>query len=67
MEPPRAPSPPMEQQLVSGSIQREALRAKWEQEEMELRDKDNIHYQDILYDGEYSFNVVLYPRSHSGI
>ncbi|CAB3375571.1 Hypothetical predicted protein [Cloeon dipterum] len=48
---PRPPTPPLEQQLVSGDLQREALREKWEKEEAELRKKEDIHYQDILYDG----------------
>ncbi|KAF4516792.1 hypothetical protein B566_EDAN004631 [Ephemera danica] len=47
---PRAPTPPLEQRLVSGDMQREALRAKWEQEQTELLKKDDVHYQDILYD-----------------
>jgi hypothetical protein len=52
--PPKVPTPPLEQQLVSGALHREALRAKWEQEEHQLKDKDSIHYQDLLYDGKYT-------------
>jgi hypothetical protein len=56
----RAVTPPLEQRLVSGDMQREALRAKWEQEEAELRDKDDLHYQDVLFDGEYlAFGLIF--------
>jgi hypothetical protein len=58
---PRPPTPPLEQQLVSGDMQRESMREKWEQQESEMRKKEDIHYQDILFDGrsiDTLFNLV---------
>lgn len=56
---PRPPTPPLEQQLVSGDMQREAMREKWEKQEMDMRKKEDIHYQDILYDGRNIDNFLL--------
>jgi len=49
---PRPPTPPLEQQLVSGDVQREALREKWEKQQADMLKKEDIHYQDILFDGK---------------
>jgi hypothetical protein len=38
------------------------MREKWEQQESEMRKKEDIHYQDILFDGrsiDTLFNVVI--------
>ncbi|XP_044757449.1 coiled-coil domain-containing protein 174 [Coccinella septempunctata] len=52
-----------EQQLLSDDMRREMLRKQWEKEEMELRDKSNIHYQDILFNEARSHGVGYYSFS----
>jgi hypothetical protein len=42
-----------EPELMSGDMKRELLRQKWEQQEEQLRNKTDIHYQDVLFDGKY--------------
>lgn len=42
-----------EPELMSGDMRRELLRQKWEQQEEQLQNKTDIHYQDVLFDGEY--------------
>lgn len=39
-------------ELVSNDMHLEELRKKWEQKEMELLSKEDVHYEDILFDGE---------------
>ncbi|KAL0276389.1 UNVERIFIED_CONTAM: hypothetical protein PYX00_003977 [Menopon gallinae] len=41
--------------LCSEDMRRELLRQKWEEEERELLDKKNIHYQHVLFDGKSFF------------
>jgi hypothetical protein len=41
-----------EPELMSGDMKRELLRQKWEQQEEQLRNKTDIHYQDVLFDGK---------------
>ncbi|XP_059480919.1 coiled-coil domain-containing protein 174 [Neocloeon triangulifer] len=60
---PRPPTPPLEEQLVSGDLQREALREKWEKEQANLLKKDDVHYQDILYDEVRNHGVSYYAFS----
>lgn len=38
-------------ELLSSDMRREILRRQWEKEEEALRDKRDIHYQDILFNG----------------
>lgn len=38
-------------ELLSSDMRRELLRKQWEMEEEELRNKTNVHYQDILFNG----------------
>lgn len=45
-------SKPQESELLSNDMRRELLRQQWEKEEDELRNKSNIHYQDILFGGK---------------
>lgn len=42
-----------ESELLSSDMRRELLRQQWEKEEDNLRNKSNIHYQDILFGGYY--------------
>lgn len=44
-----------ENELLSADMRREILRRQWEKEEEALRDKKDIHYQDILFNGTYTF------------
>ena len=46
-------------QLCSEDMKREILRQKWEEQERNLLDKKNIHYQDVLFDGKF-FNYYTY-------
>ena len=39
-------------ELVSADMKREMMRQKWEQQEEMLRNKTDVHYQDVLFDGE---------------
>lgn len=48
-----------ESELLSNDMRRELLRQQWEKEEEELRNKSNIHYQDVLFGGENFFIVTL--------
>lgn len=38
-------------ELLSSDMRREILRRQWEKEEEALRNKRDIHYQDILFNG----------------
>ena len=53
------PGDPRRRELLSSDMRREQLREKWEAEEEALRQKDNIHYQDILFDGEFQSLFAL--------
>ncbi|CAH1131437.1 unnamed protein product [Ceutorhynchus assimilis] len=53
----------VEPEMISADMEREKLRRQWEQEEEELRDKTNIHYQNVLFNearlhgtGYYAFS-----------
>lgn len=39
-------------ELLSADMRREMLRRQWEKEEEALKDKSNIHYQDVLFNGK---------------
>lgn len=39
-------------ELLSADMRREILRRQWEKEEDALRNKKDIHYQDILFNGK---------------
>lgn len=41
-------------ELLSADMRREILRRQWEKEEDALRNKRDIHYQDILFNGTSS-------------
>lgn len=45
--------------LCSEDMRREILRQKWEEEERELLDKKNIHYQHVLFDGKSCFRCKI--------
>lgn len=49
---------PSEEELLSSDMRRELLRKQWEKEEEELRNKSDIHYQDVLFGGKYIFTVI---------
>ena len=42
----------MDPELLSAHMKREMMRQKWEQQEEKLRNKADVHYQDVLFDGE---------------
>ena len=46
---------------VNEDIYYEQLRVKWEKEKLENIEKEEIHYQDIKYDGNFLINVVNLP------
>lgn len=39
-------------EMLSADMRSQLIRRKWEKQEEELRQKSDIHYQDILFDGE---------------
>lgn len=41
-----------ESELLSSDMRRQLLREQWEKEEERLRDKSDVHYQDVLFGGE---------------
>lgn len=41
-------------ELLSNDMRRELMRKQWEKEEDELRNKTNIHYQDVLFNGIFN-------------
>lgn len=49
-----------EPELMSSDMRREMLRQKWEQQEEQLRNKTDIHYQDVLFDGKYTAFLLPY-------
>ncbi|CAH1183265.1 unnamed protein product [Phaedon cochleariae] len=52
-----------ESELLSSDMRREMLRMQWEKEEEELRNKSDIHYQDILFSEARSHGVGYYGFS----
>jgi hypothetical protein len=71
-EPPPSPEPERkspepelseENELLSSDMRREMLRRQWEKEEEELRNKSNIHYQDILFNEARTHGVGYYGFS----
>nr|XP_023014486.1 coiled-coil domain-containing protein 174 [Leptinotarsa decemlineata] len=54
---------PVESELLSSDMRREMLRKQWEAEEEELRNKSNIHYQDILFAEARTHGVGYYSFS----
>ncbi|KAJ8921808.1 hypothetical protein NQ315_008437 [Exocentrus adspersus] len=52
-----------ESELLSNDMRRELLRKQWEKEEEELRNKSNIHYQDILFGEARTHGVGYYGFS----
>ncbi|KAG5889006.1 hypothetical protein JTB14_033936 [Gonioctena quinquepunctata] len=52
-----------ESELLSSDMRRGLLREKWEAEEEELRNKSNIHYQDILFGEARTHGVGYYGFS----
>lgn len=43
------------EELLSSDMRREILRKKWEEDEERLRNKSDLHYQDILFDGKFRY------------
>ncbi|XP_066247138.1 coiled-coil domain-containing protein 174 [Euwallacea similis] len=52
-----------ESEMISGDMRREMLRRQWEMEEDELRDKTDIHYQNILFNEARQHGVGYYAFS----
>lgn len=50
-------------ELLSSDMRRELLRQQWEKEEEELRKKEDIHYQDILFNEARTHGVGYYGFS----
>ncbi|KAJ1531823.1 hypothetical protein ONE63_000476 [Megalurothrips usitatus] len=47
--------------LLSDDMRREQQRLKWEEEEEKLRDKSDIHYQDVLFEEARTHGVGYFP------
>lgn len=52
-----------EAELLSADMRKEFLRQQWEKEEELLKDKDNVHYQDILFNEARTHGVSYYNFS----
>ncbi|KAJ8969678.1 hypothetical protein NQ317_000541 [Molorchus minor] len=52
-----------ESELLSGDMRRELLRQQWEEEEETLRQKTDVHYQDILFGEARTHGVGYYGFS----
>ncbi|KAF7266878.1 coiled-coil domain-containing protein 174 [Rhynchophorus ferrugineus] len=52
-----------EPELMSADIRRDILRQKWEEEEEELRDRSDVHYQNVLFDEARQHGVGYYAFS----
>ncbi|XP_046399605.1 coiled-coil domain-containing protein 174 [Ischnura elegans] len=50
-------------ELMSEDMRKQELRQKWEQQEAELREKSDVHYQDVLFDEVRSHGVAYYAFS----
>ncbi|KAF5270394.1 hypothetical protein FQR65_LT05582 [Abscondita terminalis] len=50
-------------ELLSSDMRRELLRQQWEKEEEELRQKSDVHYQDILFNEARTHGVGYYGFS----
>lgn len=46
-------------ELLSTDMEREMMRQKWEEQERELLNKNDIHYEDVLFDGESCFDYIF--------
>lgn len=52
-----------EAELISGDWKREQLRRQWEKEEIELLKKNDVHYQDLLFNEARTHGVGYYGFS----
>lgn len=46
-------------ELLSSDMEREMFRKKWEEQEKELLKKADIHYEDVLFDGELIYHLYI--------
>lgn len=53
-----------ENELLSSDMRREILRRQWEKEEDALRDKHDIHYQDVLFNGKIYTKKCVFRLGH---
>ncbi|KAL1506521.1 hypothetical protein ABEB36_005869 [Hypothenemus hampei] len=51
------------EEMISADMRRETLRKQWEKEEEELRNKSNVHYQNLLFDEARQHGVGYYAFS----
>lgn len=47
-------------ELLSTDMRRELLRKQWEKEEEEIKNKTNVHYQDILFNGMHLLYICKF-------
>ncbi|XP_044262244.1 coiled-coil domain-containing protein 174 [Tribolium madens] len=59
----RSPELTEENELLSPDMRREILRRQWEKEEEEIRNKSDIHYQDLLFNEARTHGVGYYGFS----
>ncbi|XP_063225675.1 coiled-coil domain-containing protein 174 [Bacillus rossius redtenbacheri] len=59
-EPPPAPQPELSS---AAAAKREEMRRRWEEQELRLRDKTDVHYQDVLFDEARAHGVGYYGFS----
>lgn len=47
-----------EDELLKTGRQIQQMRDQWEQQESENKDKEFVHYQDVLFDGEWQIEYL---------
>lgn len=50
----------IEAELLSSDMRRQQLREQWEKEEDRLRQKSDVHYQDVLFGGKFEEIFLFY-------
>ncbi|EFA13255.1 coiled-coil domain-containing protein 174 [Tribolium castaneum] len=59
----KSPELTEENELLSSDMRREILRRQWEKEEEEIRNKSDVHYQDLLFNEARTHGVGYYGFS----
>ncbi|XP_071448753.1 coiled-coil domain-containing protein 174 [Hetaerina americana] len=60
----RKVEPPRENlELMSEDMRKQEMREKWEQQEAELREKSDVHYQDVIFDEVRTYGAGYYAFS----
>lgn len=50
---------PVSDEILLWDKRKDELRKKWEEEEIRLSKKHNIHYQDVLFNGKICLTILI--------